>query len=43
MVLRVAFFMLMALALVGFGTVAWVALRQPAPPPAVVARTFCKM
>ncbi len=29
MVLRVAFFILMALALVGFGTVAWVALRQP--------------
>lgn len=37
MVLRVAFFMLMALALVGFGTVAWVALRQPPPAPAPVA------
>lgn len=37
MVLRVAFFMLMALALVGFGTVAWVALRQP-PAPAPVAQ-----
>ncbi len=38
MVLRVAFFILMALALVGFGTVAWVALRQP-PAPAPVAQT----
>lgn len=36
MVLRVAFFMLMALALVGFGTVAWVALRQPPPAPAPI-------
>ena len=38
MVLRVAFFILMAMALVGFGTVAWVALRQP-PAPAPVAQT----
>jgi pilus assembly protein CpaB len=37
-VLRVAFFMLMALALVGFGTVAWVALRQPPPAPAPFAQ-----
>ena len=38
MVLRVAFFILMALALVGFGTVAWVALRQPPPAAAPVAQ-----
>ena len=33
MLLRVAFFVLMALALVGFGTVAWLTLRPPSPPP----------
>ena len=32
MLLRVAFFVLMAIALVGFGVVAWVALRPPVPP-----------
>lgn len=37
MILRVAFFVLMALALVGFGTVAWVALRQPGPAPVAQA------
>jgi len=35
-VLRVAFFVLMALALVGFGTVAWLTMRPP-PPPQVAA------
>ena len=37
MVLRVAFFMLMALALVGFGAVAWLALRQPPAAPVAQA------
>ncbi|MEI7712663.1 MAG: Flp pilus assembly protein CpaB [Rhodospirillales bacterium] len=38
MVYRVAFFLMMVCALVGFGTVAWVALRQPPPAPAPVAQ-----
>ncbi|GAC1340327.1 MAG: Flp pilus assembly protein CpaB [Acetobacteraceae bacterium] len=37
MVLRLAFFALMALGLAGFGTVAWVSTRPPAPDPADVA------
>lgn len=37
MALRVAFFILMALGLVGFGTVAWIATRPP--PAAAAART----
>src|ERR1700722_1666935 len=36
MVLRIVFFALMALGLVGFGTVAWISTRPP-PPPAVAA------
>ena len=31
MILRAAFFALMALGLMGFGTVAWLSMRQPAP------------
>jgi pilus assembly protein CpaB len=37
MIIRLAFFALMALGLVGFGTVAWIATRPPLPDPAVVA------
>ena len=37
MVLRVAFFILMALGLVGFGTVAWFSLRPPSSPVAASA------
>jgi pilus assembly protein CpaB len=37
MILRLAFFALMSLGLLGFGTVAWVATRPPPPDPAVVA------
>ncbi len=37
MFLRVAFFVLMALGLVGFGTVAWMTLQAPQPAPVVVA------
>jgi pilus assembly protein CpaB len=37
MIIRLAFFALMALGLVGFGTVAWLATRPPPPDPAVVA------
>jgi pilus assembly protein CpaB len=37
MFIRLAFFALMALGLVGFGTVAWIATRPPPPDPAVVA------
>ncbi len=36
MILRITFFALMALGLVGFGTVAWISTRPP-PPPAVAA------
>ncbi len=41
--IRIAFFIMMAFGLVGFGTVAWIATRQshsvaaPPPPPAKVA------
>ncbi len=38
MVLRVAFFLMMALALVGFGTVAFVFMRQQPPAPAPIAQ-----
>ncbi len=38
MLLRVAFFVLMAIALVGFGVVAWVALRPPTPNPSPIAQ-----
>jgi pilus assembly protein CpaB len=37
MLLRLAFFALMALGLAGFGTVAWVSTRPPTPDPATVA------
>lgn len=37
MILRLAFFALMALGLTGFGTVAWVATRPPPPDPATIA------
>ena len=37
MVLRIMFFALMALGLVGFGTVAWISTRPPPPPPAALA------
>ena len=37
MVLRIMFFALMALGLVGFGTVAWISTRPPPPPPAAAA------
>jgi pilus assembly protein CpaB len=37
MILRLAFFALMALGLVGFGTVAWISTRPPTPDPATVA------
>jgi pilus assembly protein CpaB len=36
MIIRLAFFALMALGLLGFGTVAWLATRPPPPDPAVV-------
>ena len=36
MVLRIVFFALMAMGLVGFGTVAWISTRPP-PPPAMAA------
>jgi pilus assembly protein CpaB len=36
-VVRAAFFILMALALMGFGTVAWVSLRPPPPAPVAAA------
>ena len=36
MVLRIVFFALMAIGLLGFGTVAWISTRPP-PPPAVAA------
>lgn len=39
MILRVAFFVLMAIALVGFGVVAWVSFRPPPPPPPPVTHT----
>jgi pilus assembly protein CpaB len=37
MVLRIMFFALMAIGLVGFGTVAWISTRPPPPPPHVAA------
>ncbi len=37
MVLRIVFFALMALGLVGFGTVAWISTRPPPPPPTAAA------
>jgi len=37
MVLRIVFFALMALGLVGFGTVAWISTRPPPAPPAAAA------
>jgi pilus assembly protein CpaB len=37
MVLRIMFFALMAVGLVGFGTVAWISTRPPPPPPHVAA------
>ncbi|MEJ0016002.1 MAG: Flp pilus assembly protein CpaB [Acetobacteraceae bacterium] len=37
MILRIMFFALMAIGLVGFGTVAWIATRPPAPPPSAAA------
>jgi pilus assembly protein CpaB len=37
MVLRIVFFALMALGLVGFGTVAWISTRQPPPPASAAA------
>ena len=37
MLLRIAFFIMMALGLVGFGTVAWISTRPPAPPPTAEA------
>jgi pilus assembly protein CpaB len=37
MVLRIMFFALMAIGLVGFGTVAWISTRPPPPPPQVAA------
>jgi pilus assembly protein CpaB len=37
MVLRIVFFALMALGLVGFGTVAWISSRPPPPPPVAAA------
>jgi pilus assembly protein CpaB len=37
MILRLAFFALMALGLTGFGTVAWIATRPPPPDPATIA------
>jgi pilus assembly protein CpaB len=39
MVLRLAFFALMALGLLGFGTVAWISTRPPPADPATVAAT----
>lgn len=39
MVLRLAFFVLMALGLLGFGTVAWIATRPPPPDAAMLAAT----
>jgi pilus assembly protein CpaB len=36
-VLRIMFFALMAIGLVGFGTVAWIATRPPPPPAAAIA------
>lgn len=35
MILRIVFFALMAMGLVGFGTVAWISTRPPPPPPTV--------
>lgn len=37
MILRIAFFVMMALGLVGFGTVAWISTRPPPPPPTAEA------
>ena len=37
MILRIMFFALMAVGLVGFGTVAWISTRPPPPPPHVAA------
>jgi pilus assembly protein CpaB len=37
MVLRIMFFALMAIGLVGFGTVAWISTRPPPPPPHAAA------
>lgn len=37
MILRLAFFALMALGLLGFGTVAWISTRPPAPDAATIA------
>src|SRR3954464_15344727 len=37
MIVRLAFFALMALGLVGFGTVAWISTRPPPPDAATVA------
>jgi pilus assembly protein CpaB len=37
MVVRIMFFALMAIGLVGFGTVAWISTRPPPPPPQVAA------
>src|ERR1700735_1518788 len=33
MILRITFFALMAMGLLGFGTVAWISTRPPPPPP----------
>src|ERR1700752_2721543 len=38
MLLRVAFFILMAVGLLGFGTVAWISTRPPAPAAAATAQ-----
>jgi pilus assembly protein CpaB len=37
MILRIMFFALMALGLLGFGTVAWISTRPPTPPPQAAA------
>jgi pilus assembly protein CpaB len=37
MVVRIMFFALMAIGLVGFGTVAWISTRPPPPPPQLAA------
>src|SRR4051812_45455376 len=37
MILRIMFFALMAIGLLGFGTVAWISTRPPPPPPVAAA------
>jgi len=37
MILRITFFALMAMGLLGFGTVAWISTRPPPPPPVAAA------